>query len=89
MAMYAGEVFAHDYWFWLNLCVLQLLAAGTGQVRAAILRLGGGDVDSDERREVCAELTDVVASARAARARLNARLVKRIERILGQSIRRL
>ncbi|WP_316745891.1 hypothetical protein [Streptomyces sp. MK7] len=69
--------------------VLELLAAGTGQVRATILRLGGGDVGSDERREICTELAHAVTSARAARAQLNARLVKRIERILGQSIRRL
>ncbi|MGV9565030.1 hypothetical protein [Streptomyces sp. NPDC003480] len=69
--------------------VLELLAAGTGQVRATILRLQSGEVGPDERREVCAELANAVASARAARARLNARLVERIERILGQSVRRL
>ncbi|MFF5537217.1 hypothetical protein ACFY71_32930 [Streptomyces cinerochromogenes] len=69
--------------------VLELLSAGTGQVRAAILRLQSGDIGDDERREVCAGLADAVASARSARARLNARLVGRVEHILGQTMRRL
>ncbi|MET9451821.1 hypothetical protein [Streptomyces cinerochromogenes] len=69
--------------------VLELLAAGTGQVRAAILRLQSGDIGDDERREACAGPADAVASARSARAQLNARLAERVERILGETMRRL
>ncbi|MEW1780122.1 hypothetical protein [Streptomyces sp. NPDC086777] len=69
--------------------VLELLAAGTGQVRAEILRLQNAQVTAEERREACAELAQAVASAKTARAQLNARLVERIESILGGAVRRL
>ncbi|MFI0712307.1 hypothetical protein ACH4SK_16980 [Streptomyces inhibens] len=69
--------------------VLELLAAGTEQVRAEVLRLQNAEVSADARREAGAEPANAVASAKAARAQLNARLVERIESIPGDSMRRL
>ncbi|MGP8296481.1 hypothetical protein ACTPOK_00590 [Streptomyces inhibens] len=69
--------------------VLELLAAGTGHVLAEVMRLQNAEVSADARREACAELANAVASAKAARAQLNARSVERIESILGASMRRL